>query len=168
MVIELFAFLLLNGVDYDYSEIDPMSMVVANLAYNLELLDDPTVKMELATLQQRYKELKDVPYVDDAKRFPDWQTARANCDWNRKYSSHLDYMLHFANDTRASEIRLVQSQLNQLYNVWKAVEEANSGYLLISTRREALKKLRELIGEEAYYSGRLPSHIPTSLLSNLP
>ena len=33
-------------------------------------------------------------------------------------------------------------------------------YYYVTVRRQALKKLKEMIGDQAYYSGSLPPHVP--------
>ena len=176
MIIELFAFLLLNGDvslgNVDYYEEKFLLKQVAVLAEQLDLLDkgvSDNETPELETLQKWWQELKDAPYADDAKRFPGWQVARSNCDWNRMYYSHLDALLpiYYSNIGKSEDIRAAKRQLDYLYKVWKAVEQSNLGYMPIRSRREALQELRSLIGEEAYYSGKLPSHVPLELMQSV-
>jgi hypothetical protein len=40
------------------------------------------------------------------------------------------------------------------------VRDARCDYYYVTVRRLALKRLRELVGDEAYYAGNLPPCVP--------
>jgi hypothetical protein len=52
-------------------------------------------------------------------------------------------------------------ETDDLYRVWDAIRDARCESFYITTRRMALKRLRDLIGPEAYYAGHLPPYVPT-------
>ena len=58
------------------------------------------------------------------------------------------------------EVRAILQETDQLYQIWDTVRDARCEYYYVTVRRQALKRLREALGDEAYFSGRLPPHVP--------
>jgi hypothetical protein len=143
---------------------------VHQLAMDWEILDKNETKFILARiddfgkdlniLRRRYMELRDVPKVADCDRFPDRQTVADMIKFNRAYRKSLEARLALETD-RAEEIRSAIKETDRLYHVWDAVRDARCDYYYVTVRRQALKKLKELIGEEAYAAGELPPNVPT-------
>ncbi len=60
----------------------------------------------------------------------------------------------------AAAWRIWLQENNYLWEVWDAARDSrNEGYYVL-TRRAGLKKLRRMIGEEAYWTGTLPPPVP--------
>jgi hypothetical protein len=57
-------------------------------------------------------------------------------------------------------VQSVLLETDRLYQVWDAVRDARCDYYYVNVRRQALERLRELVGDEAYYSGDLPPCVP--------
>ena len=53
------------------------------------------------------------------------------------------------------------AETDRLYLVWDAVRDARCDFYYVTVRRQALKKLRDLVGDEAYATGELPPNVPT-------
>ena len=51
-------------------------------------------------------------------------------------------------------------EADRLYQIWDLVRDNRCDYYYVTVRRQALKKLKEMIGDQAYYSGQLPPHVP--------
>jgi hypothetical protein len=51
-------------------------------------------------------------------------------------------------------------EADRLYQVWDTVRDARCDYYYVTVRRQALKRLRDMLGSDAYYSGVLPPHVP--------
>jgi hypothetical protein len=115
---------------------------------------------DLNMLRRRYQEFQDAPKVEDGMRFPDRNTVNELVRFNRAYRKHLDQRQQFETD-RAEAIRDVMWETDRLYQVWDAVRDARCEFYYVTVRRHALKKLRNLVGEEAYQKGQLPPHAPT-------
>ena len=114
----------------------------------------------LSKLQHRYQDLLDAPLVWESNRFPNRQTVNDFLAFNRGYRKHID--AHIPVElARAWELRIVLQQTDQLYQVWDTVRDASCEYYYVTVRRQALKRLREMIGEEHYYAGQLPYYVPT-------
>ena len=139
------------------------------LALDAEILDvretryvlsrEEDLLSDLRMLQRRYADLADAPALCDSLRFPDRSTVNELLVFNRAYRSYLESrqpmeLVH------ASYLRAVLKEVDDLYQVWDKVRDARCEYYYVTVRRQALKELRSLIGEEAYYEGRLPPHVP--------
>ena len=139
------------------------------LALKWEILDPREVRYVLARpedfaadlklLQRRYHELANAPPVADCQRFPDRATVSDLLAFNRAYRQQMDArqaieLVHWW------EYREAVQEADKLYQVWDNVRDARCDYYYVTVRRHALQKLREAIGPEAYYAGRLPPHVP--------
>ena len=110
-------------------------------------------------LRSRYQELLDAPSVKDSLRFPDRTIIQGLMDFNRSYRENVvsrRSMTLGAGETYDAALH----ETDQLYEVWDALNDARCDYYYVVYRRQALKKLRKLVGEDAYYSGRLPPPVP--------
>jgi hypothetical protein len=140
-----------------------------NLAVEWVILDPREVRYILARpedfpadvklLRRRFQELVLAPGVEDSLRFPERTTVNELLAFNRSYRQLLDVrqpleLVH------GWELRMVLQETDRLYQVWDSVRDARCPYYYVTVRRQALKRLRELIGEESYYAGNLPPCVP--------
>jgi hypothetical protein len=142
---------------------------VQQLALAWEVLDPREVKYvlsrpedfsgDLRLLRRRCAELADAPPLHDALRFPDRSLVNDLLTFNRTYKQNVDLMLAL-DRSRAAELQEVLAESERLYQVWDLVRDSRCDYYYITVRRQALKKLRDQLGDEAYYSGALPPHVP--------
>jgi hypothetical protein len=58
------------------------------------------------------------------------------------------------------ELSDVLGETDRLREIWQAAAEAAAEDHIWVCRRQALRRLQELIGDEAYYSGNLPPCVP--------
>jgi len=114
---------------------------------------------DMAELRHRFDDLFDAPPLSDNYRFPDKEQINAQLDFNRAYWKNMDNRrsLDFA---RADELRVILDETERLHQVWDTVKDARCDCYYVPFRRRALKKLRDLIGPDAYYSGALPPPAP--------
>ena len=115
---------------------------------------------DLSLVRRRYRELANAPAVEDSQRFPDRALVNDLLAFNRAYRQYIDVrqpveLVHWW------ELRVTLQETERLYQIWDQVREANCDYYYVGVRRTALKKLRELVGDEAYYSGNLPPVVPS-------
>jgi hypothetical protein len=114
---------------------------------------------DLDLLRRRYQELAFAPALSDCYRFPDRATINELLAFNRAYRQQLDgrqpvELIH------GWELRSALQETEHLYQIWDTVRDARCEYYYVTVRRHALKRLRELAGDEAYYSGNLPPCVP--------
>lgn len=139
------------------------------LAVQLEILDPREVRYILSRqedctadinlLRRRYHDLVDAPLLSDSLRFPDRESVNELLSFNRSYRQHID-MRQTVELAHWWEHQATLQETEQLYQVWDTVRDARCEYYYVTVRRQALKRLRELIGMDAYYGGRLPPFVP--------
>jgi hypothetical protein len=142
---------------------------VRSLSLYWEILDPREVRYvltraedfssDLKLLRRRYRDLADAPPLYDCMRFPDRALINDMLAFNRTYRQHLDnrQSLELNNAWELHEMRL---EADQLYQIWDLARDTRCDYYYVTVRRQALKKLKELIGDQAFYSGCLPPHVP--------
>ena len=112
----------------------------------------------LRKLQDRFENLALAPLVEECERFPDWRTIDGFLEFNRAYARDLKTRL--ALDTvHAHHLRQAAAENDYLYRVWSTLRDARPLYG-VCYRRQALLRVREMIGDEAFYSGRMPPYVP--------
>jgi len=114
---------------------------------------------DIRMLQRRFQELSDAPYLSDAVRFPDRAVVNELLAFNRAYRNYVETRQPMET-VQGSQLRAVQREIEYLYQVWDTVRDARCDYYYVTVRRQALKRLRELVGDDAYYRGELPPHVP--------
>jgi hypothetical protein len=171
----LLALVLLSGVP-DRAELSHprevfpgLQIPLRVLALEMEILDPRELRYILARpedflsdlnlLRRRNHELATAPMVDDAVRFPERTTVNELLAFNRRYRQLIDVrkpleLVH------GWELRVALQETDRLYQVWDKVRDARCPYYYVTVRRQALKRLRELVGEDSYYSGNLPPCVP--------
>ncbi len=126
--------------------------------YVLVRQEDFSCDMNL--LRRRYQELKDVPFVEDSARFPERTTVNEYLAFNRGYRQQLD-IRQPGEPSRWWALREAIQETDYLYEVWDTVRDSETIYYYVTVRRQSLKKLRDMLGEAAYYSADLPPFVPT-------
>jgi hypothetical protein len=139
------------------------------LSIQLEILDPREVRYiliqpddffaDISLLRKRYHDLAQAPAVKDSYRFPDRTTINGYLTFNRAYRQQLDHRQP-KGAAEAQAVGLARQETDQLYGIWDCVRDARCDYYYLTVRRQVLKRLRELIGAEAYQSGNLPPCVP--------
>jgi hypothetical protein len=113
----------------------------------------------LKTLRQRRLELADAPPLHDCQRFPDRALINDLLAFNREYCKQLTNR-QSVEIAYFWELKREIQETERLYEIWSLAREARTEYYFVWVRRAALKKLRESVGAQSYYSGCLPPHVP--------
>jgi hypothetical protein len=156
----------LPGTAQEFATLRPTLQAVA---VSWEILDPREVRYVLARpedfnadlklLRRRYQDLADAPPLHDCMRFPDRTLINDLLSFNRSYRQHLDSRQSIEK-TYWWELHEALQEADRLYQLWDTVRDARCDYYYVTVRRQALKKVRETVGEQAYYSGCLPPHVP--------
>jgi hypothetical protein len=143
---------------------------VWTVAVNWELMDPretnflfsrfEDMKSDLDVLRKRNDDLKGAPLLNDSNRFPDRAAVNEMISFNRALRNHIDSRQRWETD-RGDMYRAMLRETDDLFKVWDAVRDARCESFYVTTRRMALKRLRDMLGAEAYYSGYLPPYVPT-------
>jgi hypothetical protein len=113
---------------------------------------------DLTLLRRRYQDLRGAPPLSDRMRFPEREVVSDMIAFNRAYRQNLDRRLA-VETVRAWELEEAARETDYLYRVWDLVRDARCDYYEVTVRRQALQRLRDLVGAEAYYGG-LPPYVP--------
>lgn len=146
-----------------------LRLTLISLALEAEILDPRETRYvlfrpedlasDLQMLQRRYQELGDAPSLADAFRFPDRAVVNELLVFNRAYRNYVEQRQPLET-AHWGDLRTAQREVDHLYQVWDTVRDARCEYYYVTVRRQALKRLRDMIGEEAYAKGELPPHVP--------
>ena len=156
--------------DIETAEWPAVQAAIWTLAISWELMDPretnfmlskrEDLKNDVDILRKRCADLKGVPLIGDSNRFPERFAVTEMLAFNRALRKHIDDRQHLEPD-RGASYREALRETDKLYQFWDAVRDARCDFYYVTTRRYALKKTRDLIGPEAYYSGNLPPYVPT-------
>lgn len=146
-----------------------LSQSVRTVAVDLELLDKCEriyvfVKREEFTfdiemIRDRYASLKNAPRCHDADHFPHRHVTSGLIEFNRSFLKHVEKRRVLETD-RYDELTDIIDETNQIYRILDAARDARCDYYNVTSRREALQRLRDMIGEEDFRSGKLPIPVP--------
>jgi hypothetical protein len=146
-----------------------LKATLQQLAVDCEILDPREVRYvlnrpeefntDLALLRRRQQELADAPPLADGDRFPDRATINELLSFNRAYRQPID-VRQSMEPANWWALQKTLQETDSLYQLWDTVRDARCEYYYVSVRRQALKKLRQEVGGEAYYNGQLPPHVP--------
>jgi hypothetical protein len=146
-----------------------LAPTVAVLAIHLEIMDRREAEYllagpeefvaDLTLVRERGRTLADAPPLCDCQRFPGRMVASELLEFNRAYRHHL-LRKQDVEGLRRDEVAEALHETDVLYRIWDAVRDARSECYYVMARRNALRVLREALGQEAYYRGDLPPHVP--------
>lgn len=142
---------------------------VHEIAVNWEILDPRETRYVLSKaedwqtdldfLRKRKAELADAPKIGESVRLPDRRLMDDYIQFNRAFRKNLEVRALWEAD-RAVEIGEVARETDRLYKLWDAMREAKCDFHYVTYRRQALKKLKDSLGTEAFDSGELPAYVP--------
>lgn len=139
------------------------------VAHTLEICDERedqyyfttwTTTSDLQILRNRYKALKNSPPIGDSLRFPSIEICTENLAFNREYRKNLVSQLEVCALYKKPLLEAAIEETDRLYKVWDLVADTQRKFYLLPVRRQALHRLRETLGGEAYYASSLPFHVP--------
>jgi hypothetical protein len=114
---------------------------------------------DMNLLRERFHELLDAPPVSDCLRFPPRPYVTDLLAFNRSFRDHLE-KCRVAGTTPDGHFEEMLNEVERLFQIWDAIRDSRCEYYYVTVRRQALKKARDLMGEDAFYSGRYPPHVP--------
>jgi hypothetical protein len=124
-------------------------------------------EVDLNLLRRRHAELADAPRLADCRRLPDRRTADELIKFNRAFRKHLEDRQVWEQD-RIDLFSIAIQETDRLCNQWEVIRDAQCDYGSITFRRTALKKLRDVIGEDAFSTGQMPHSVPDWRFASTP
>ncbi|MBI3618445.1 hypothetical protein HY213_00230 [Candidatus Peregrinibacteria bacterium] len=123
------------------------------------LMSPETFVSDLRELRDRYRELANAPPIEDIVRFPDKKTCERLMGLNRIYRGRIAH-LTLLNLAKLNDIQDALKETDGLHKIWNLAHSLQCTGFSIPFYRRTLKKLRELLGDEAYYAGTMPPALP--------
>ncbi len=114
---------------------------------------------DVKRLRVQWQELAGAPFVCDAERFPERTLITGRLVLNRSYRDHL-HALKQMTPQYEQEYQEAMEETERLRKLWDTLGDARNENYNVSYRRQCLKVLENLVGPEAYLSGRLPPVVP--------
>jgi hypothetical protein len=114
---------------------------------------------EVRWVRKNWREAAECPPLADSKRLPPPSLIRKLLGFNAAYRQFLEARREVRRH-EWDEVTEVLGETDRLREVWQAAADASSEDHIWVCRRRALKRLKELIGEEAYDAGNLPPCVP--------
>mgnify|MGYP001619481123 CR=1 FL=1 len=114
---------------------------------------------DLDVMRRRREEFKDAPPLSDAIMLPPRNYAIELIQMNRSFAKHVEALSNWELD-RSEFYNEVLSETNKLYKPWDYVRDAGCEFYYVTVRRDALRKLKTFLGEEAYAAKKMPHYLP--------
>lgn len=106
------------------------------------------------------------PWYEDIHRFPSKEACCAALEFNRAYRSNIELKQAYY-PSHHWYYHDILSETDYCHNCWNVLSAACGGDGdEIPGRRRYLKRLKELIGTEAYLAGRMPPCVPVWRFNN--
>lgn len=136
------------------------SEVIISNWFTTQLIED------IITIRHSYDEVRDCPKLEELYTFGFGnKTAQYNLDLNRGFDSTLHKMYNlFPTHNTLFEAYYWNKHL---YHIWSNIHEATSTNYSSKQRRMALRKLKELIGEEDFKNRNFPPPYPVWTFSEI-
>lgn len=141
--------------------------ILAAQAIEWEILDPREERLQeweewradVQVLRRRFQELKDAPPLADARRLPDRRTVAELIRANRALRRWLQERQALEVD-RLGWLRETAAETDELHRIWDLIRQASSEVYYVPVRRQALARLRQVLGPMAYEAGDWPPHVP--------
>lgn len=142
---------------------------MTTLALSMQILDPRECRFmldkadefdgDLVLLQRRERLLRAAPRLVDADRFP------PRAEMNEPIVTNLTLQKQLAekkpkDEGEATALRGQKADLDRRYRIWDAARDARCEYYYVTVRRQALMRLKDLIGEADFKAAKLPPAVP--------
>lgn len=114
---------------------------------------------EVRWCQDALRRVWGAPPIQDAQRLPSHAVCLARAEFAREYLCHLE-AIQGVNLQRWYAVECAIGEARDACLLWMQFAQAVDRNCSASGRRTAMRDIRDTIGEEAYYSGRWPCHVP--------
>jgi len=113
----------------------------------------------LELVRHRFRDLAGAPQISDCWRFPDHDSVNEFISFNRSYRHFLDGR-QLVDQDRGTVFYATIHETDELFQVWDTLRDARCEYYFVTVRRQALARLRSMIGDSDYQVGQLPPCVP--------
>jgi hypothetical protein len=115
--------------------------------------------LDTIVIAERIRSLDGAPCVSEGEWLPSREVLNDLLRFNRQYRASLDArwsvdLIH------REDVQEMIDETDKLYRVLDAARDYRGEYYYVTGRRESLKKLKELLGDEMWYGHELPPCVP--------
>jgi hypothetical protein len=123
------------------------------------LTRDEDFVSDLNILRRRHADLADAPPLYDCIRFPNRDVVDDMLTFSRAYRQNLEARMTMET-IGWWDLYEAHVEADQLYEVWDLVRDSVCDYYYVTVRRQALKQIKEKVGDAAYFNGTMPPPVP--------
>lgn len=147
------------------------SMALQEVAVSLEIMDERERSYvlsryseyldDLNLLRRRHEDLANSPRVVDAASLPDRHLVNGMVSFNRAFRKNIE-IRSWSETDRIETLVAAINETDELYRFWDAVRDAKCDFYYVTARRQALKRVRDMLGGGVDYLGEeFPPVVPT-------
>jgi hypothetical protein len=118
------------------------------------------LKNDMNVLRRRHQELSDAPRLEECDRLPRRDEVNQMLSFNRGYRTQLEAR-QITEPHWGDYHREAMRETDKLYQVWDSVRDARCEFYYTAVRRQALKRVKEMVGPGEFEAGILPPCVPT-------
>jgi len=113
----------------------------------------------LLVIHERRTRLACCPHLWELGRFPPREYVQAQWRFAHAFRAHCQQRIA-EHDDQAGAWAMALAESTPLYAAWDALDDATCVGRDVADRREALGRLRRVLGEERWYKGEMPECVP--------
>ncbi len=148
-----------------------MLKAAAAAAIEMEIMDErenryifikkEEFKTDMRLMANRYRELRDVPSLSELWKIPQTKDGlSSSITFNREFRKTVEVRMRLETD-RTEGFMQVLKETDELYRIYDAARDAKCEFYYITVRRQAMKKLVCMLGQENFEYGIYPPCVPT-------
>lgn len=122
--------------------------------------DPESQAFELSFLRERWQKRHKLPPLHDAMRFPCRETITDMIKCNRLHHDWLRVQQGLSNEDDQNEWGIWINENQQIFETLDAADDATATYYFTYTRRNALLRLKDKLGDRNFRLGLLPPSVP--------
>jgi len=115
--------------------------------------------LDLDWLKDRMHKAKDLPKLSEAARLPPDYVYDDAIEFNRTYKANIEKRLELEL-YQQDKLREIIDETNWCWEIWRAMRDAGRCHYSPLAQREALAKVKRLIGDEAWEECVFPPNVP--------
>jgi len=123
------------------------------------LKDADSFADNVKVLRERHAELEDCPPLRDHMMFVERDLINDLLVFNSSYRTNLQQRASLC-PVYEQDFHAAIREAESLYKTWDILRDAKCEFYYVLVRRRALRELKKVLGDKAYYEGRMPPHVP--------
>jgi hypothetical protein len=140
-----------------------------DVPFNHQVCYNGWQKREWKDIKERFAKMKEYPPLSDRQFFPSSiQYVYTQLQYNDELYQAFARRKRICRPYEVIQYEMAMEYLMDVQSCWSLLLDAMKSDTGPSNNRDALYKLRERLGYEAYYSGRMPAAVPPEYMRRIP